>query len=451
MALPLVGKPRTQSKGSDQAARWLAVSLLTVWGLRVPCGLLAVWLVVGTGWPAGTILLGVCVAGAYGLHRSGRLVPLYRHERLHWRAQRIRATWDRVATDVGLAKRKPPRLWIRQAPTGVAVTLKPTGGEHHGQLEYAAKGLVLAWKAQSVAVRPMPKGRVRYDVTYRNSLADPIPYPHGIEASLAAIPYAIDEHGREVDVPLRNGHTLVAGSTGSGKSWSLHVLLAGAATCEHTALVLCDPKRVELAHWRPRASVVATDMDSIDLVLARTVLLVRDRFEQMERHGIQLLEPSAHHPHVVLVVEELAILNLGGTGKQSTDRRALVNELAFTARAASVSLIVATQQPNARTIPTDIRGQMTRRIAHATASWDESKMILGDNPAPAHLLSMAQQGTVYVAADGTRKATLARAYMLDGDQAAGIARQTAHQRVGPEVVGMPALAMPAFPDAIEID
>jgi hypothetical protein len=305
MALPLVGKPRTQSKGSDQAARWLAVSLLTVWGLRVPCGLLAVWLVVGTGWPAGTILLGVCVAGAYGLHRSGRLVPLYRHERLHWRA--------------------------------------------------------------------------------------------------------------------------------------------------HTALVLCDPKRVELAHWRPRASVVATDMDSIDLVLARTVLLVRDRFEQMERHGIQLLEPSAHHPHVVLVVEELAILNLGGTGKQSTDRRALVNELAFTARAASVSLIVATQQPNARTIPTDIRGQMTRRIAHATASWDESKMILGDNPAPAHLLSMAQQGTVYVAADGTRKATLARAYMLDGDQAAGIARQTAHLRVGPEVVGMPALAMPAFPDAIEID
>lgn len=451
MALPLTTRKRTDS-AADQAFRWARMAALHAWGLRVPLLILAIWLRCGHSTWAAAAILGAVLAVAAGLQHWDLLEPAVRHEVLHWRAQRIRATWPATALDVGLwSKGRPSRLrTIRQSPTGLAVTVRPYGGEH-GVLDHAAKGLELAWRAKAVSVRKLSRGRVRFDVTTRDTLADPIPYPHGLRSDRSAVPFGVDEHGRAVTLPLWNGHLLMSGTTGSGKSWALHTILAGLATLPDTALVLCDPKRVELAHWRPRASIVATDMASIDLVLQAAVALTRARFEAMDDLGLQLLEPNADHPHVVVVIEELAVLMGWGSKAVREQRVAWLKELALQARAAAVSLVAVTQQPRADVIPTDIRGQMTRRIALATATWDESKMILGNDPAPAHLLSLAQPGTCYVQADGTRRARLARAYWLDGDGAAAIARQTASLRVGPSVVAMPALALPALPEPIEID
>lgn len=441
MALPLA-RPKHRQQEHGSAARFANVAALHVWGVRIPAGLLAVWLWAGPSLLSAVIIVLACTLMGLVLQRQDRLNELLHHELLHWRAQRIRATWPAVAQDLNLSRRKRPRLWIRQSPTGLAVTFRPKGSEHEKMIAYAADGLVTSWKAMTVTHRPLPRGRYRYDVTYRNALSEPIPYPAVIESTRTAVPFGIDEHGRQVTLPLWNGHLLMAGTSGAGKSWTLHTILAGLAALPDTAFVLIDPKRVELAHWRQRATTVATDIASMDSVLEASVKLVRDRFKAMEKtskahpHGRQLLEPSPEDPHVILVIEELAILMGFGTAAEKTQRKSWLKELALSARAASVSILGVTQQPNAETIPTDIRGQMTRKIALATATWDESKMILGDNPAPAHLISFAQQGTAYVQADGSRRALLARAYMLDGDQAAAVATKTAHLRVDPGVIGL---------------
>src|SRR5262249_38747371 len=143
---------------------------------------------------------------------------------------------------------------------------RPRKGENGQMFEHAAKALTLAWHARSVkAVRDEDRnGRVRLQVVYWSPVAAVVTYPtRPVTWDAHSIPFARDEYGGDLHVSLES-HALLGGLTGAGKSGGMHALLAGLAVLDHTALVLCDPKRVELAQWRPRATASAVTLAEID-------------------------------------------------------------------------------------------------------------------------------------------------------------------------------------------
>src|SRR5215213_4020903 len=74
----------------------------------------------------------------------------------------------------------------------------------------------------------------------------------------AGLRFATSIGGDPVAFPMGQGHLLVAGRTGSGKSTVLRSLLWSAAADPDVSIVAVDLKLVELSAWMPRLEFLAT-------------------------------------------------------------------------------------------------------------------------------------------------------------------------------------------------
>ena len=264
---------------------------------------------------------------------------------------------------------------------------------------------------------------------------------------MIAVPVGSRSDGSAVVVPLVETSTLVAGLPGSGKSSTLRAVIAGGAHRPDVALVLIDPKRVELPLWEPRATLVATEPDEIGDALASMVALIDARYRMMQLDRLTSWPVAADRPAVVVVVDELAELVDSGDGadKQRTQH---LRRILSKGRAAGVIVIAATQRPSADVVPTSLRDLFALRIAHACATKDATTMILGDaaDVGPAHELPIGAEhrGLGYAVLEGERCPVLFRTWWLDPAQARAIAAETAHLRPVLDLGPVPS----AFPVAV---
>ena len=210
-------------------------------------------------------------------------------------------------------------------------------------------------------------------------------------------------------------HVLVAGTTGSGKSVGINVMLVSLLlkkTPDEVKLLMIDPKVVELAVFDriPHMLLpVVTDMKKAARALrwavdemerryqlfadagARNITSYNDRVDRALRGELPLekLAPSrfkTEHAessqadftpqrlsHIVVVVDEFADLMMVA----AKDVESAVARLAQKARAAGIHVILATQRPSVDVITGMIKANFPARIAFKVSQREDSKTILG--------------------------------------------------------------------------
>lgn len=188
-------------------------------------------------------------------------------------------------------------------------------------------------------------------------------------------------HGRIYNLfedMTKQPHLLVAGATGSGKS----VVVNGIITTllyrlpyneqNGAELILIDPKRVELSPYMslPHTLYYASEPDTMLSALQYAMDICEDRYREMQR----LAERKYTGSDIYIIIDEFADL-------MTTQRRAvapLIQRLAQIGRAARIHIILCTQTPISKVLPTEIKCNFDARIGLRTRSAQDSRNILGE-------------------------------------------------------------------------
>jgi len=183
----------------------------------------------------------------------------------------------------------------------------------------------------------------------------------------------------------RMPHLLVGGSTNSGKSVCLNVIISSIlyrATPREVKFVMIDPKRVELSLYDgiPHLlSPVIKDVKQAAGIFRSVLKEMEERYDRFARLGTRNIEgfnsrvpPEERLPFIVVVVDELADLMM----QQGPEVETSICRLAQLARATGIHLVIATQRPSVDVITGTIKANISSRIAFSVATQVDSRTII---------------------------------------------------------------------------
>lgn len=202
----------------------------------------------------------------------------------------------------------------------------------------------------------------------------------------------------------RMPHTLIAGTTGSGKSVTIHNLVVSLLfrnSPEQLRFLMVDPKRVELTLYDGIPHLltpVITDAKKTLLSLKWAVKEMERRYDILQAEKLQNVD--AYHekvyrpardawveagsneeereqlpealPYIVIIIDELADL----MHTYPRELEALIVRLAQMSRAVGIHLVLATQRPSVNVITGTIKANIPTRLALQVASQVDSRTIL---------------------------------------------------------------------------
>ncbi len=188
-------------------------------------------------------------------------------------------------------------------------------------------------------------------------------------------------------------HLLVAGTTGSGKSVTIHSIITSLLYRngpDDLRFIMVDPKRVELTLYNKIPHLltpVITDAKKTILSLKWAAREMDRRYDILQAESVQNIE-SYHQnvyekakknnqeaerlPYIIIVIDELADI----MQTYPRELESAIVRLAQMSRAVGIHLVVSTQRPSVNVITGLIKANIPTRVALQVSSQIDSRTIL---------------------------------------------------------------------------
>jgi len=310
---------------------------------------------------------------------------------------------------------------VQPGPVVTMYKLEPGSGIKVAQIVNLADDLSMALRAATVRILAPVPGEAVVGIEVPNRKRNKIYLREILEAeefvsahSQLTIALGKDISGRPVASDLATmPHLLIAGATGTGKSVSIHTMIASIlfdATADDVRFILIDPKMLELSVYEgiPHLLVpVVVDPEKAAAALLWATREMESRYRLMRDLGVRNIDgynrvlgeggelvelkrgtmaennntssewvdtPVKYSklPKIVIVIDELADLLLSEGKTVERD----ITRLAQKARAAGIHLILATQRPSVDVLTGLIKANLPARISLQVTSRVDSRTIL---------------------------------------------------------------------------
>jgi hypothetical protein len=242
--------------------------------------------------------------------------------------------------------------------------------------------------------------------------AGAIPWPG---PSVTSITQQVDLGPFEDATPCRvtfsRLHGIFGGTTGSGKSGGLNVLMGNLVACRDVVIWAIDLKKgMELGPWQSCIDRLATTPEKAITLLRNAVAVLEARAALLAAGGKRTWEISPAWPALVVIIDEYAEL-----ADDAPDAMGYADSIARLGRAVAVTLIAATQRPTQKAMGQGaVRSQMDLRICFRVREPRDVDLVLGQGMLrggwDAHTLNAP--GKFLISAPGHDRPKRARAYLL---------------------------------------
>ncbi len=338
-------------------------------------------------------------------------------------------------------------IHVRAGPVVTLYELEPAPGVKSSRVIGLADDIARSMSALSARVAVVP-GRNAIGIELPNERRETVFFREMVESrdfdeSRATLAIALGKSigGEPVVVDLaKMPHLLVAGTTGSCKSFAINTMILSLLyrlKPEECRLIMVDPKMLELSVYDGIPHLltpVVTDPKKAVVALKWAVREMEDRYKKMSKLGVRNIDgfnqrvaqakaagetinmqvttgfdretgkPTIEDvpldlvalPFIVIIVDEMADLMMVA-GK---DIEGAIQRLAQMARAAGIHLIMATQRPSVDVITGTIKANFPTRISFQVTSKIDSRTILGEQGAEqllgqGDMLHMQGGGRIY--------------------------------------------------------